>query len=184
VPSRAWHVWDSSVFSGLGYAYVLAGRVGDGLPLLQEAVERGQSIDALGIGHAMRLSRLGHGYLFARRLDEARARTREALDLARAQNERGSQAYALRVFGDIACHDEPLAAEAAESCLRDALRLATELGMLPLAAHCRLGLGKLYRRVGSREQAREHLAAVITMYRAMDMRSWLEKAEDEMTEIG
>jgi tetratricopeptide (TPR) repeat protein len=158
--------------------------MGDGLPLLQEAVERGQAIDALGIGHAMRLSRLGQGYLFAGRLEEARARTREALDLARAQKERGSQAYALRVLGDIACHEEHPALGAAESYLRDALELAVELGMRPLVAHCHRALSQLYRRTGGREQAREHLTTAISMYRELDMRFWLEKTEGEMAEIG
>jgi len=51
----------------------------------------------------------------------------------------------------------------------------------PLIAHCHLGLGKLYRRTGTREQAQEHLATATTMYREMDMRFWLEQAE---TEIG
>jgi len=176
-PSRAWNIWDSSVFSGLGYAYALAGRVDDGLPLLQEAVDLGRSIDALGIGHAMRLSRLGQGYLLAGRLDEARERTRQALDLATAQNERASQAYALRILGDIAAHDEPLEVGAAESYLRDALTLAAELGMRPLVAHCHLGLGTLYRRTNEREPTQEHLTTATTMYREMSMTYWLEKAE-------
>jgi hypothetical protein len=53
-------------------------------------------------------------------------------------------------------------------------------GLRPLLAHCHLGLGKLYRRTGKREQAQEHLATATTMYREMDMRFWLEKAEVEM----
>jgi class 3 adenylate cyclase/tetratricopeptide (TPR) repeat protein len=179
-PSRAWNIWDSSVFSALGYAYALAGRVDDGLPLLQEAVERGQSIDALGIGHAMRLSRLGQGYLLAGRLDEARERTRQALDLATAQKERASQAYALRILGEIAFNREHLEVETAESCLHEALGLAVELAMRPLAAHCHLGFGKLYRRTDKRETAREHLTTTTTMYREMEMTYWLEQAEVEM----
>jgi hypothetical protein len=35
-------------------------------------------------------------------------------------------------------------------------------------------------RTGKREHAREHLATAIAMYREMDMRFWLEKAEAEM----
>ena len=50
----------------------------------------------------------------------------------------------------------------------------------PLVAHCHLGLGKLYRRTDKREQAREHLTTATTMYREMDMRFWLEKAEVEL----
>jgi hypothetical protein len=49
--------------------------------------------------------------------------------------------------------------------------------MRPLVAHCHLGLGKLSRRTGQREQAREHLSTATTMYREMDMRYWLEQAE-------
>ena len=52
--------------------------------------------------------------------------------------------------------------------------------MRPLVAHCHLGLGKLYRRTGDRQEAQEHLAAATTMYREMDMRFWLEQAEVEM----
>jgi len=55
-------------------------------------------------------------------------------------------------------------------------------GLRPLVAHCHLGLGKVYRRTGKREQAQEHLDIATTMYREMDMRYWLEQAETEMRE--
>jgi hypothetical protein len=45
--------------------------------------------------------------------------------------------------------------------------------------HCHLGLGKLYRRTGKREQAQEHLTTAATMYREMGMTYWLEQAEAE-----
>jgi len=70
----------------------------------------------------------------------------------------------------------------AESSYREALTLAGELGMRPLVAHCHLGLGKLDRRTGKRDRAREHLATAATMYREMDMRFWLEQAEAEILE--
>jgi hypothetical protein len=44
-------------------------------------------------------------------------------------------------------------------------------------------LGKLYRRTGNRDEAPEHLTTATTMYREMDMRFWLEQAEDEMREL-
>ena len=65
---------------------------------------------------------------------------------------------------------DPSDAEEAEVHYRGALGLAHELGMRPLVAHCHLGLGKLYRRTGKREQAQEHLTTATTMYREMDMR--------------
>jgi hypothetical protein len=59
----------------------------------------------------------------------------------------------------------------------DALARATDLGMRPLVAQCHLGLGKLYGRTGTRDQAHEHLTTATTMYREMDMRVWFEQAE-------
>jgi len=52
--------------------------------------------------------------------------------------------------------------------------------MRPLVAHCHLGLGKLYRRTGERQEAQDNLTTATTMYRVMDMRFWLEQAEAEM----
>ena len=49
--------------------------------------------------------------------------------------------------------------------------------MRPLVAHCRLGLGKLYRRTGDRAKAAEHLMTASAMYREMDMGFWLEKPD-------
>jgi hypothetical protein len=55
--------------------------------------------------------------------------------------------------------------------------------MRPLVAHCHFGLGTLHARTGQREEARQHLATATTLYREMDMRFWLEKAEPEMREL-
>jgi hypothetical protein len=70
--------------------------------------------------------------------------------------------------------------EAAERYYRQAIGLASELGMRPLVAHCHLGRSKLYRRTGDRQRAQEHLTTATTMYREMDMRFWPEQAEAEM----
>jgi hypothetical protein len=55
--------------------------------------------------------------------------------------------------------------------------------MRPLVAQCHLGLGKLYRRTGKREQAHEHLTSATTMYREMGMTYWLQQAEAEWNEL-
>jgi hypothetical protein len=49
-----------------------------------------------------------------------------------------------------------------------------------VAAHCHLGLSKLYRRTDKREQAQEHLTTATTMYREMGRRFWLKQAEAEI----
>jgi hypothetical protein len=63
------------------------------------------------------------------------------------------------------------------------MALAEPRGMRPLVAHCHLGLGNLYRRTGSRDQAQEHVTTATTMYRQMDMRFWLEQAETKLQEL-
>jgi hypothetical protein len=55
--------------------------------------------------------------------------------------------------------------------------------MRPLAAHCHLGLGTLFRRTGKREQAQECLTIATTMYREMAMTYWLEKAAEEIRHL-
>ena len=74
-------------------------------------------------------------------------------------------------------------AENAEASDREAMALADELGMRPLVAHCHLGLGKLYGRVGKQQEAREHLMTATAMYREMDMRFWPEQAEVELNRL-
>ena len=58
-----------------------------------------------------------------------------------------------------------------------------ELGMRPLVAHCHLGLGILYAKIGQREQARAELSTAIAMYHAMDMTFWLPQAEVVLAQV-
>ena len=78
---------------------------------------------------------------------------------------------------------EPFDPDAAERQYREALVLATELGMRPLVAQCHLGLGRLYRRTGGRARGDEHLTTAATMYREMMMAFWLAQAERETKEL-
>jgi Flp pilus assembly protein TadD len=65
----------------------------------------------------------------------------------------------------------------AEAAYHEALALADALGTRPLQAHCHLGLGTLYAKIGQREQARAELSTAIGLYRAMDMTFWVPQAE-------
>jgi hypothetical protein len=104
-----------------------------------------------------------------------------ALNHSRETGLRDVEAITLQLLAEITAA-EPDAASA-ECCYDAAIALAGELRLRPTVAHCHLGLGKLYRGTGKREQAHEHLTTAITMYREMDMRFWLEKAETEMREL-
>ena len=126
---------------------------------------------------------LGEAQLLAGRLEEAHALAEQALALARAHQERGHQAYALRLLGEIAARRSLQSIEPAEDDYRQARALAEELGMRPLVAHCHLGLGKLYAEIGRRAEARAELSAAIDLYRAMDMTFWLPQAEAALAQV-
>jgi tetratricopeptide (TPR) repeat protein len=126
---------------------------------------------------------VSEAYLVAGRMQEAVQLAGRALALARAQKERGHEAWALRLLGEIAAHQNPPEIEPAAHHYQQALALAKELGMCPLMAHCHRGLGTLYTATDQREQARTALAAAIAMYRAMDMTFWLPQTEAALAQM-
>jgi class 3 adenylate cyclase/tetratricopeptide (TPR) repeat protein len=121
---------------------------------------------------------LGRASLLLGRLDDADRLGHRAIKCSPCHP--GFAAYARHLFGDIATHPDRFDANSGEAHYRNALALAEPRGMRPLVAHCHLGLGKLYRRTGKREQAQEHLTTATAMYREMGMTYWLEKAEAEL----
>ena len=80
-------------------------------------------------------------------------------------------------------HRDPPEVEQAEAYYRQALALADELGMRPFLAHCHLGLGTLYARIGQRQQARAELSAAMELYCAMDMTFWLPHVETMLAQV-
>jgi tetratricopeptide (TPR) repeat protein len=127
--------------------------------------------------------RLGKAYLRIGHLNDAFQLAERALNLSSGRKERGSQARALRLLGEIAMHREPPSVEQAEAHHRQALALAEELGMRPLLAHCHLGLGTLYTQVDRPAQARAELSTAIALYRAMEMMFWLPGAKAALASV-
>jgi tetratricopeptide (TPR) repeat protein len=121
--------------------------------------------------------------LLAGHLEAAHARAGRALAHAHELQERGNEAYALRLFGNIAARREPLQVEQAATHYHQALALAEELGMRPLVAHCHLGLGTLYAAAGRRQQAHTALSTAIALYRDMEMAFWLPQAEAALAQV-
>jgi tetratricopeptide (TPR) repeat protein len=164
------------VLAQVGEAREALTRLREGEELLERQAARGFVDQHGGDYHS-----LGRAGLLLGRLDEARDLGDRAVKYSPSHP--GYAAHALHLLGDIATHPDRFDAESGEVYYRQALALAEPRGMRPLVAHCHLGLGKLYRRSGNREQAQEHLTAATTMYRDMDMRFWLEQAEAEMREL-
>jgi tetratricopeptide (TPR) repeat protein len=168
--------------SVLGSAYAWSGCIAQALPLLEQAVEQGR-VTGYMHNHAHRIVRLSEAYLLDNRPEEAKTYAVHAVELAGTQKERGAQAYALRLLGEIALHRHPLDLNEAETSYQQALTLADELGMRPLQAHCHRGFGMLYAATGQREQARAELSIAMEMYRGMEMTFWLPETEAALAQV-
>jgi hypothetical protein len=166
----------------LGAAYTLSRRVADAVPLLTQAMEQATATEMAGFQALCSLP-LSEAQLVAGLLEESHTLAEHMLAHAHEHQERGHQAYALCLLGDIAVQREPPESATAEAHYRQAFALAEELGMRPLQAHCHRGLGTLYTMTGQREQARAERSTAIEMYRAMEMTFWLPEAERALTEV-
>jgi hypothetical protein len=84
--------------------------------------------------HPLRLVWLGETYVLAGDASAGRRLGTRALELARRLGERGHEAYALRLLGQIAASGPAPDVEQASAYYSEGLALATTLGMQPLAA--------------------------------------------------
>ena len=171
---RVRHVVFAKAFvtAALGAACALAGRAHEALPLIADAVEEFSRRPNHFRPVVVPLY-AGRTYLAVGRLDEAAGHTRDALELARRLKARAAEAHALCLAGDVASAD---GTHDASGYYREALLIADELGMRPLAALCHLGLGKLDPLTGQRLDTQEHLVTAVAMFREMEMRFWLDQA--------
>jgi tetratricopeptide (TPR) repeat protein len=152
----------------------------EALPLLEQVQQTAPLPSPLA---ALVVVWLGEIALHAGRVASSRALAEQALKLAQDRQERGNHAWALRLLGTLAVRgDSPNMAQARDY-YEQAMALTEELGMLPLQAHCHLGLGTLYARTGQREQARTALSTAIKLYRAMEMTFWLPQAETALAQV-
>jgi class 3 adenylate cyclase len=167
----------------VGAAYHRTGRRAEGIALMEDAARGVGERHRMLSGWASPVGALGGAYLLDRRLADATRIAQEELPAARQRGKREVEGHLLRLLGDIAAHPDRFDVDTAEAHYRQALGLAGALGLRLLVAHCHLGLGKLYRRAGKPQQAREHITTATTMFGEMDMRFWREQADAESKEL-
>jgi tetratricopeptide (TPR) repeat protein len=136
---RRWSLraWFPNIASHLGLAYARSARAAEGIELLRQAIDRISSPYDASSEYAM----LAQALLSAGSLDEAQAHAARALALARAHQERGNEAIALWVQGEILAARQSVREAAA--CYESAATLAAELEMAPLLAQSRAGRARL-----------------------------------------
>src|SRR5262249_59944509 len=88
---------------------------------------------------------------------------REALKLAVASGERGHEAYAHHLLGEIAIHGNSPALDEALEHYQTVLRLAERLGMRPLVGWAHLSLRAAHTGAGHRTDAETHGATGETL---------------------
>ena len=174
--------WRLELAASVGYAYALAGRLPEAVPLLEQASMQYAAMRGGAIKAAFVIW-LGEAYLLAGRLDEASTQAQRALEFSCVHQERGNEADALRLLGEVAAQRHPPQGEQAAARYRQGLTLAQELGMRPLVAHCHRGLGTLYAATGQAAQARTALSTAIEMYQSMAMTFWLPEAEAALAQV-
>jgi len=163
-----------------GWIVCGVGRTDEGIPLIERALELAES-RRLMFWFTNWVAQLSEGHLLSGDLDRSRETAMRALGLARDRTEPGMESWVYCLLGDIACA-AGTDADTAEQSYRDAMSLAQPLGLRPLLARGYLGLGKLHRQTGKRQEARQHLTTAWTMFEEMDMRHSREQAEVEIRE--
>ena len=170
------------VASYLGSAYVHSGRISEGISYLEQGVDTLTTLRVM-LRRSLVIGWLGEAYLSAGRIDDAADCAGKALDFARDQQERGNEADALRLLGDIALRRGGREIEGAAERYRQAMAIAEDLELRPLLARCHLGIGRVHLRTDDPANARKHLTTALDMFRAMQMRYWPEHVAAEMAEL-
>ena len=179
-----WHILTllPRLTAALGLAYALEGRVAAGLALLEHGVEQ-----AVARGRVRSLvlavACLSEAYLLAGRLDEARTRAAQAVELARQ--------YTLTRpagLGPVAPGREHGApgvprGRAGRRPLPPGPRPGRGTRHAPAPGPLPPRPGELYGTLGQPEQARRELSTAIEMYRTMAMTFWLPQAEAMLAQV-
>ena len=175
-------VWQAVPAALLGHCLVALERKEDGLSLLEESVRLS---DEVGVKAylARWATLLGEGFLAMGDRVRAGETAARALELARAHGERGHEAAARRLIAEVTAAQDPASDVAAEHYAA-AAAIADELGLRPLLARSRLGLGRVHRQAGRVQEAEEQLASAVVLFSELGMWTWLDRSEPDLRALG
>ena len=159
----------------LGLAFVRSGRVEEGLELLERLSLQSSFVSIVPF-QVLELTNLSEARLAAGQRERARESAEQALALLRVHRQRFAEPEALRVLGDIHAADGLGGFDAAARCYREAIALASDMGMRPLLARCHLAAGVMHQAASQRSASIWHLTKAVALLEAMGMRFWLEQA--------
>jgi DNA-binding NtrC family response regulator/tetratricopeptide (TPR) repeat protein len=168
IEARDTPTWFPWAAAARGYVLALGGRPAEAVSLLQQAVDRAVALPFL-FGHSQWLAWLAHAHLLNESAPEALRVGEEALRHSRERGERGYEAWALHILGEITAAGDGATAARAPALQREALGLAGALGMRPLVARCERALAELARRRGDAVAASELFDRARALFATLDM---------------
>jgi tetratricopeptide (TPR) repeat protein len=174
IERRGMPLMHNAALGYLGHAYARAGRLDAATPLLERAFAQAVDMNFL-CRHSLTMTYLADAWLIAGDRAAAEHAAHKGLELARQHAHRGHEAFALKTLGD--SMDTTVRGERArgEAVYREALELASDLGMRPLIAHCHLALSRLYRHMARQEEADANFASAKSIYAGMGMESGMKQ---------
>jgi hypothetical protein len=154
---RSWGfvAWLPNIEASLGRAYACTGRPGAGQELIRRAIMHTRAIRILV--HTGRWEAwLAEALMAGGDVAGAHARALEAVKLSRRHSERGNEAEALRILGEIGLRMPDFDRDATAATLEAALALAAACEMRPLMMQCHDALARLHQRAGDEGPAEAH----------------------------
>ena len=176
-------VWEPIPSSLLGLTFTRMGHVTEGLRLLEEGVRLSHELGVRAYLPLWMLN-LAEGYLAEGARQRAEETASEALKLAVAGGERGHEAYAHYLLGEIAVGGNPPALDQARERYQAALGLGETLGMRPLVGWAHLGLRAAYARAGRLAEAETHGATGEALLRELGILTGPDSAAIQVPELG
>jgi tetratricopeptide (TPR) repeat protein len=141
--SRGFIGWLPNIEACLGRAYACTGRFTSGRELIQRAIERTRAIGILV--HTGRWKAwLAEALLAGGDIAGAREAAIEAVNLSQAQSERGNEAEALRILGEVGLEMPDFNPATVAETLNAALSSAKACAMYPLMMQCHLALARFH----------------------------------------
>jgi class 3 adenylate cyclase/tetratricopeptide (TPR) repeat protein len=174
-------VWLFAVAASLIAAYARSGQRASAVQRIQEFRAAEESIRP-HFWFAFACAWLSEALLLLGRPEEGAEYAERGITLSRLYHARGAEVAACLARAEVAA-GHPVDMALALTNYATATALAGELEMGPLLGRCHVGLGRLYRQTGGRQQAHEHLTTASTMFRKMDMPFWLEQTESEIATL-
>ncbi len=157
----------------LGITQAWLGRTEDGIQLLLDAIDQSAEMSRM-VDAALWHYWLAQAYSLAGQGPRAKQAAERGLSFSITYGERGHQAWLLRMIGDLELRADKPDLDKARRTIEDALSMAEDLSMRPLALRCHAGLAELYSLLGRADKEQDARDAAKVLGEQMEVAFWLD----------